>query len=124
MKNFLIDSYTGDIVLTPQRQIAMVYDDDAIIQKVERTLTTNLEEWFLDPSFGFPRFEVLGKTSNVAYATQLLHDAILQVEEIERVDTLNFEVDRANRRLVVNPVLIKTDGERLEVGEIVNRIRV
>lgn len=124
MKNFLINPSTGDIVLDPQRKITMVYNNDAIIQKLERTITTNLNEWFLNPLFGFPRFEILGKKNNQAYATQLLHDAILQVEEIEQVEKLEYEFDKVNRSLVADIVAIKTDGELLEVGEVAYRIGV
>ena len=124
MKNFLVNPSTGDIVLDPQRKITMVYNDDAIIQKMERTITTNLGEWFLNPLFGFPRFEVLGEKYNQPHTTQLLHDAILQVEEIERVEKLTYELDRSTRSLVADIVVIKTNGELLEVGEVAYRIGV
>ena len=125
MRSFKIDPLTNDIVFDGQNNIVMVEENEEILQCVERVLTTNLGEWFLNPDgLGLDRFEILGKKHNPEYTADLLYAAILQETRIESVENVDFEFNRQNRALKVKIVLIKANGERLE-GEIdVNGTRV
>lgn len=123
MKTFKIDPSTGDMMLDAQNKIIMVDGDEAIIQKLERTITTNLNEWFLDPALGFDRFRVLGEEHDRGRTATLLYDAILQVKEIESIETLEFDVDKFTRSLKIYAQLFKQNGDLLEVDFNANRIR-
>ncbi|MEK4131983.1 DUF2634 domain-containing protein [Solibacillus sp. FSL W8-0474] len=125
MQSFKIDPLTNDIILDGQNNIVMVSEDEEIIQCVERVLTTNLGEWFLNPDgLGWDRYEVLGKKHNPEYTTDLLYAAILQETRIASVEKVDFEFNRQGRALKVYVVLIKANGERLEGEFDVNGIRV
>lgn len=124
METFKIDPLTGDIMFDGQNNIVMIDGDEEIIQCIERTITTNIQEWFLNHSMGFDRFKINGNKYSKEYATELIYSAILQEERIESIEKIEFDFDRANRKLTAQVILIKVDGERLE-GEInANGIRI
>lgn len=123
MKSFKIDPKTGDIMFDGQNNIIMVEEDDDIIQCVERAITTNLGEWFLNPLMGFARFEVLGQKHDPDHETELLYAVILQEDRIESIEDLKIDFDRSSRELTVQVVLIKLNGERLEATVNVNGFR-
>lgn len=124
MQSFKIDPLTNDIILDGQNNIVMVGEDEEILQCVERILTTNLGEWFLNPGMGLDRYEILGKKYNPEYTSDLLYAAILQETRISSIENIQYEFNRQGRALKVYVALIKASGERLEGEFDVNGIRV
>lgn len=124
MQSFKIDPLTNDIVFDGQNNIVMVGEDEEILQCIERVITTNSGEWFLNPGMGFDRYEILGKKYNPEYTSDLLYAAILQETRISSIENIRYEFNRQGRGLKVYVVLIKANGEQLEGEFDVNGIRV
>lgn len=121
MEAFKVDPKTGDIVLDAQNNIVIIDGDDEIIQCVERVLTTNLGEWFLDLDEGLEKSAILGvKRFNPSHAKEVIVTAILQEPRIARVESVELQHDPGERTLDAYVVLIKANGERLEATFNVN----
>lgn len=116
MRSFYINPATGDIDFDGSNNIKMVGGDDELIQSVRNRIATNVGEWFLNPDFGFDRFEVLGKKVDYDMAADILSAAILNEERIAGVDDLKFDYDAANRKMFISFSLTKTDGGTVEGG--------
>ena len=102
MKTFKINTETNDLEFDGQNNILMVADSDEEAQSIERVLTTNIEEWFLNPQHGF-NYSLI-QTKRVDYeAVRLgLIQAITQEPRVEEVEEVNMELLRQKRKLLVN----------------------
>jgi hypothetical protein len=75
---------------------------DSVAQAIKIRLLWFWKEWRFAPDFGVPYFEeVLIKNPNKLRVRQVLREAILSVEEVERVEDLTVEVDTSTRVLTV-----------------------
>ena len=117
MKSFKI--VDGDLQLDGQNNLRMVDGDDEFMQCITETLKTNAGEWFLNPLHGFDRFEILGEKYDQERAINALFAALMQEPRVDRVENIELEFDRANRRLSVKYAVIKTTGETVEGGVVV-----
>lgn len=112
MKTFYID-LTGDLVLDGQNNLKMVEGTDEIVQSIRLTVTTNINEFFLNPTFGFDRFSTLGsKKNNTDEIQEALIEAILQDERLESVESIDFTF--IDRKVTVNFVVKTKDDETIE----------
>lgn len=117
MINFKV-SEDGRIILDGQNNISVVSGQDEFTQAVEEILKTNAGEWFLDPDHGLDRFEILGKKVDAEHATDILRAAIFQEPRVDRIEKLELEFEKINRKLIVKFEIIQTTGETVE-GEAV-----
>jgi phage baseplate assembly protein W len=114
MKSFYIDPNTNDLVFDGQNNLAMVDGDDELVQCIRDIVTTNLGEWFLDPTHGFPRFRVLGEKFDRDRITDELVAAILQESRVQSVEEVTFDFDRKTRILHGTFRVKKRSGEVVE----------
>lgn len=114
MKTFYINPATGDMEFDGQKRLKMVSEDDEIIQGVWLILSTNIDEWELNPDLGFARFKILGQVYDEETAIDELNAAILQHDRIASVENVTLDYDRPARKLSVTFTAVKTNGETIE----------
>lgn len=95
----------------------MVEDNDEFLQSLSMILSTNLEEWFLNPEFGFDRFVVLGQKEDRERTIESIYAALLQHNEVDSVEDVEMELDRTKRELKIFFNVTKTDGQAIS-GEV------
>lgn len=107
----------GDIVLDGQNDLALVYDDDEFVQSLSEILNTNAGEWFLNEDHGLRRYEILGQKFIQNEAADIVSEAIFQHEDVDRIESLDLDFDRLNRKLSVKFEVVKKTGETVQ-GEV------
>lgn len=112
MRSWKLDG-TGDFVFDSNRTMQMVEDDDELVQAVRVAIQTNLGEWFINPLFGFDRFDVLGQNYDVERITDDITYAMSQVDRVDTVDDIYTEFDSEKRKLLISYVFTKVDGDQL-----------
>src|SRR5574342_914277 len=105
MFNFkMIDN---DIILDGQNNISLVYDDDEFLQSIQDTLSTNAGEWFLDEDYGLRRYDILGQKLSQDEAADIVSEAIFQNELVDRIESIELDFDKKNRKMSVKFEIIK-----------------
>ena len=84
MKTFKI--VNGDLVFDGQGNLVMVEGEDEIAQSIERVLTTNKGEWFLNLEHGLDYQEIQGKGRDVEGIKLAITEAILQEGRVSEVE--------------------------------------
>jgi phage baseplate assembly protein W len=107
----------GDIPLDGQNNLALVYDEDEFIQSVAEILSTNAGEWFLNVENGLRRFDILGQKYNRDDSIDIISEAIFQHEDVDRIESIDLDFDRLNRKLAVKFEVVKKTGETVQ-GEV------
>lgn len=110
MINFKLDS-SGDIVIDGQNNIALISGDDELMQQVNEVLRDNVGEWFLNPLHGFERSEVQGKNFDNNRVIDAIYNAMLQIEEVNRIENINLDFDRKNRKITIVYNFTKSDNQ-------------
>lgn len=95
----------------------MVEGREELAQSLERILTTNIEEWFLDMDFGLDYPGIWGKGKTPEVIRRKLTEALLKDERVDVVDIKGITVD-VNRRLVVDGEVIDKEGEVIDLNSI------
>jgi len=117
MKTFYINPETKDMEFDDAKRLKMIDGQDELIQCIERTFSTRLTEWFLNPRHGFDRFQILGKKWNRENVTQELYNVLLQEPRVERVESLSFEWNPLTRHLNIQFTIVDIDGNEI-IGEV------
>jgi len=97
---------------------------EVLRQRVTAYLKTFLGEWFLDskdsPTVGVPYFQSLfaDKIPTLELADTIFRNAILSVEGIVAVETLEFDFERTTREMRVRFVCNSSTSDELIAGEI------
>ena len=99
MKAFKI--VNGDIVFNSLNDIEMVSGKDEEVQSIDRILTTNTGEWFLNILFGLDYSKVRGKGRTRAEIELALLDALSQDERTLDVEFERIDINERNRTLTV-----------------------
>ena len=109
-----IDEATNDLVFE-NGEFTLVYDDDAIIQRLRTRLSDIIGDWFRDTARGTDWYgSILGKRSDVVRRTELRR-VILGTEGVDSVIRLELEYSGSARTLTVDFTVRKSDGEPLDV---------
>lgn len=121
MKSLLIDE-SGDLVFNGN-ELQMTDAATDIQQSVRIILETLLGEFFFDENLGLTHENLLGKNLNLEYLKQDIIDTIIEQEErISSVDSVFFNLDKANRHLVVH---VKMTAEiNAETTEVESEVRM
>ncbi|WP_333638219.1 DUF2634 domain-containing protein [Tissierella praeacuta] len=98
MKAFKIDN-NGDLVIE-NGNLIMIEGNEELRQSIERILTTNKEEWFLDMNFGLDYQAIQGKGKSAETIKLAISEAIYQDSRIKNVDIKDVIIDR-NRHLKI-----------------------
>ena len=100
-KDLAMNVATGDLLIK-DRDLLIVDNAERGAQQILITLRFWLSEWFLDTSRGVPYLEyILVKNPNVNHVKQVLTEAIMSVEGVERVVSMDVDFDVKGRRLAV-----------------------
>lgn len=116
MKTFEIEN--GDLVFDGQNNVRMVEGKDEEVQSIERVLTTNIYEWFLNINHGLNYSEVQGKGKSIESIRLAMIEAITQDERIVDIEYINVDIDRANRFLTVDFRCTTVTGNTIESEEV------
>jgi len=100
VRNIYVDPETGQLILTPTGNLAMVADLEAIAQAIDQAVNTYLGEWFLDETIGLPWFQsILVKNPDIASIKALITAAIVGVQGVQGLTSLDATFDRGARTL-------------------------
>lgn len=96
-----MDMSTGDLVLK-DGDLLLIDNAERVMQQVLISLREWLGEWFLNTRDGVPYLEyILVKNPNENHIGQVLSDAILVVEGVESITSMDFTFNRVLRTLTV-----------------------
>ena len=115
MKTFkMIDD---DFVLDDTNNLIMISGTDEVRQSIERILTTNIKEWFLNIAFGLDYEAIQGKGKEIASIELALRTAIFQDKRVTDIVFHEVALNRATRELTVRLDAI-VDNEVIEGIEV------
>lgn len=117
MKTFKI--VNGDLVFDGQNNLAMVEGEEEIAQSIERVLTTNKGEWFLNLEHGLDYQEIQGKGRDIEGIKLALTEAILQEERVSEVEKIDLFLDK-DRHLKINVIARLQEGDTLDLSEVID----
>lgn len=101
---------TGDIMIH-SGQLQMTTGSEEIAQSCRLILGVNKGEWFLNPELGIDHSKFLGKNVSRDEMQDEITSGLLQEPRVQTVETVNFEIDRAARKLTVSFKATATNGE-------------
>lgn len=112
MKTFLIKN--DDIVFNEQNELKMISGNDEKAQSIQRTMTTNLKEFFLNERFGFDYRLLQQKTINKNYLRLGINDATTFDSEIKGIDNLTVSEPTAVRNATIGFKVLLKNGATIE----------
>ena len=115
MKSFKVDK-NGDLIIE-NGDLVMIDGKEEIRQSIERILTTNVGEWFLDMEFGLDYQAIQGKGKTKESIKLAITEAIYQEPRIKTVDIKDSEID-INRHLKVYGRATDIEGNVLDLSEL------
>ncbi len=95
--------------------LVMIDRKEEIRQCVERILTTNTGEWFLDMEFGLDYQAIQGKGKTKESIKLAIAEAIYQEPRIKTVDIKDIEIDK-NRHLKVYGIAMDIEGNEINLS--------
>lgn len=113
MKGFAIDE-KGDVVIKSNK-IQMVDYTELIRQKVQTTLTTNKNEWFLNKNEGINFDNILDKKKSEEIIKNEIIEGLHQVDSSFVLEKFNCKLDREKRKLVITFKAKTGNGEEIEI---------
>ncbi len=117
MKAFKLDS-KGDLVIE-NGDFVMVEGNEELTQSLDRILTTNIEEWFLDPVFGLDYKAIQGKGRDVESIKLAIKEAIYQEERIKSAEITNLYLNE-DRHLIINGTATDVDDNIFPLQEVID----
>lgn len=117
MKTFKI--VDGDLVFDGQMDLVMVEGEAELIQSIERILTTNINEWFLNLNHGLNYQHIQGKNRDIEGMKLAITEAILQEDRIDMVEDIDIKIDKQRNIIIKAKAKTKT-GNNIELSEVIN----
>lgn len=112
MKSFKLKN--GQFQFDGQNALAMVDEDDELMQCIQQTITTQLGEWFLNPTIGWNRFNTLGRKPSEERSANDIIAAILTSEpRVASVDNVNVTFNEDGRGAKITYIVTKQDSTEL-----------
>lgn len=106
MKNFKLDE-NGDVIIK-NNDIAMISDNDLLLQTIKTILGTNKREWFLNLNEGINFGNILKKNPEKDIIRDEILSGLLQVDSSFYLTEFVYEID--DRNLTVKFTAKKADG--------------
>lgn len=113
MRTFKIEN--NDLVIDAQGDFIMVEGKDEEVQCVERILTTNTGEWFLNILHGLVYEYILTKPFDEERARLAIIEAIYQETRVSSVEDVNFMFDSKHRHMDILITAKMQSGNTVEV---------
>lgn len=118
MLTFKLDK-DGDLMFNGQNDLSMVDGEEEVVQCIDRIITTQFKEWFLDPEHGFEYAYIRGKNVDIERAKLELSKAIMQEDRVKQVDNIGFIIDNKSRKVTITFECTMIDGSTIrEVRDI------
>ena len=118
MKTLKIEN--GDLVLDAQHSLVVVEGRDEEVQSVERLLTTNTGEWFLNIEHGLDYSQIQGKAVSDDHIHLAVMQALAQEERIQEVENIEVRRSDKNRTVAINFRCRMVSGEVLQGEEVLS----
>jgi hypothetical protein len=101
MNDLALNPITGDLDIVGF-ELYVIKGAAAVRQQLDMKLSLWTGAWFLDTEFGTPYLDsILGKQVTLNAAIAALKKSILEVEDVDKIDSLSFNFDRKQRKLNV-----------------------
>lgn len=113
MKSFKLD-HNGDLVIQ-NGDLVMIDGREELKQCVERILTTNINEWFLDTGFGLDYSAIQGKGKAKESIKLAIAEAIFKEPRIKQVDIRDIDIDK-NRHLKIYGIATDMENNVLDLS--------
>lgn len=117
MKTFKL--VNGDLIFDAQNNLVMVEGKEEIAQSIERILTTNKGEWFLNLEHGLDYKAITGKGRDIEGIKLAITEAILQEERVSEVEKIDLFLDK-DRHLKINVTARLQEGDTLDLSEVID----
>lgn len=111
MKSLKIEG--GDLVIE-KGDFVMIEGEEEEAQCIERVLTTNQGEWFLNLLHGLDYTHIFTKPFDEDRARLSIIEAIHQDPRVESVEEVEFQFDRAKRHMTVYVQVKMRGGNTIE----------
>lgn len=111
MKSLKIEG--GDIVIE-KGDFVMIEGEEEEAQCIERVLTTNQGEWFLNTLHGMDYSQIFAKPFDEDRARLSIIEAIHQEQRVESVEEIEFQFDRADRHMNIYIRVKMNSGNTIE----------
>lgn len=118
MKTFKIAN--DDLMFDGQNNLVMVEGSEEEAQSIERTLTTNNGEWFLNILHGLNYAEIQGKGKTKEDIKLSLIEAIYQEPRVEDIEFIDVRINNQYRTLEVKFNVLMKSGNYVSVEEVVS----
>lgn len=118
LKTFKIEG--NDLVIDENKNLVMIEGHDEESQSVERILSTNHGEWFLNILFGLNYNEIQGKGKNEEGIRLALIEAISQETRVKDIEFIDIRVDNQSRALDIKFKILMDSGNYIMGGEVVS----
>lgn len=104
---------THDLVFQ-NGSLVMVYDAEAVAQRVKQHLRLFLREWFLDTTRGVPWIDyVFVRPFDQATAEAVVKDAVLSVPGVREITSFGVNFYPEQRRFDIYEMQIRTDFDEV-----------
>lgn len=110
----------GDLVMNKSMNFEMVEGRDEIAQCLERTLTTNINEWFLNTFHGLDYDAIQGKGRSKQEVELAIRTAVLQEPRISEVLYIDVVIDRETRRAKVDLKVLDVNLSVIDLEEVIS----
>lgn len=112
MKTFKI--INDDLVINKNGELEMIAGREEEAQSIERILTTNLREFFLDPGMGLDYEDLRDRAIDEGAMRLALVDAITQDGRVKSVELTSFVEYKIDRTADVRFKVKMKDGSTIE----------
>lgn len=109
----------NDLVFDAQNNLVMVEGEDEIAQSIERVLTTNKGEWFLNLEHGLDYKAITGKGKDKESVKLAIIEAIMQEYRVDVVEEIDIKIDK-NRHIKINAKGRRKSGDTLDLSEVID----
>ena len=109
MKNFKLDE-SGDVIIK-NNDIAVIENNDLILQTIKTILGTNKREWFLNLNEGINFKNILKKKPEKDIIRDEILSGLIQVDSAFYLTEFDYEVNE--RKMTVKFTAKKADGTRI-----------
>jgi hypothetical protein len=118
-KNLLLDKNTNELILTNGNLTFTDSFEQNLAQKIQSTLLTFSEEWYLNQTVGVPYYSsVLGKQS-MSDVNAVFVSVIKGIEGVAKIIEFEVDFDGTRRTYKITKLTVtSTEGTTVDVGEI------
>lgn len=113
IKSFSLDS-NGDVEIK-NNKIVIANAQELILQKIQKMLSTNKNEWFDNSNEGINLRELSGKNVDEEIVKSNILEGILQIDSSFMLTSFDMNIDKATRKLNVSFTATNAQNETVNV---------